>query len=68
VFAGPHPQAVHTGDAMTPQTYDEILETLRELANEDILSLNRAILQVMLERDLANGAFEEALAKSEGSS
>jgi hypothetical protein len=55
---------------MTPQTYEElhynqIIDMLRDLDDGEILTFNRAVLQVMFERDIAGGALEAALEKVE---
>jgi hypothetical protein len=44
-----------------PITYDEALELIRDLGDAHVLLLNRAVLQVMIERDLASGALDEAI-------
>jgi hypothetical protein len=47
---------------MTPDELHLVVQSiLRELPNEDILRINRAVLQVMFERDLAGGALDDAI-------
>jgi hypothetical protein len=38
-----------------------VRDILRELSNEDILQINRSVLQVMFERNIAAGALDEAI-------
>jgi hypothetical protein len=40
---------------------DILRDILRELSNEDILQINRSVLQVMFERNIAAGALDEAI-------
>jgi hypothetical protein len=59
---GAAPPSRPQGDEMNvPITYDESLELIRDLSDEHVLLLNRAVLQVMFERNIAAGALDEAL-------
>jgi hypothetical protein len=44
-----------------PITYDEALELIRDLGDAHVLLLNRAVLQVMFERDIAGGSLDDAI-------
>jgi hypothetical protein len=49
------------GDEMNTPPRSEHVPWVRELTDEEVLILNRAVLQVMFERNIAAGALDDAI-------